>query len=32
MAEAHLCRCEPKWYVVGGLIGVRALIQFDCSG
>jgi hypothetical protein len=31
MAEARPCRCEPKWYVIG-LIGVRALIQFDCSG
>jgi hypothetical protein len=30
MVEAHPCWCKPKWYVIG-LIGVRALIQFDCS-
>jgi len=32
MAEARPCWCKPKWYVIGNLIGVQALIQFDCSG
>jgi len=32
MAELIHVGASPNGYVIGGLIGVRVLIRFDCSG